>query len=124
MGFRTRKGKLENKLKEEIGKSHPSLERVVEIVEDYEKDNLKTIEKLKKKKEVDTKRITGAIRQTINAHGPITKQLIGSATKRIHGALLTNVTEGREKKYSVKSLIIGFMFGLTLSGILLLLLLW
>jgi hypothetical protein len=31
------------------------------------------------------------LKQTINAHGPITGQFIGSATKRIHGALLSHV---------------------------------
>jgi hypothetical protein len=33
------------------------------------------------------KLINGALKQTINAHGPITKERIGSATKRILGAL-------------------------------------
>lgn len=33
------------------------------------------------------KRIAGALRATINDHGPITKEWIGSATKRLLGAL-------------------------------------
>lgn len=33
------------------------------------------------------KRIAGAIKSTIDAHGPITREWIGSATKRIMGAL-------------------------------------
>ena len=54
----------------------------------YERDNIKTIGKLKRKTIPNVKRINGALRQTINAHGPITKQFIGSASKRIYGALL------------------------------------
>lgn len=33
------------------------------------------------------KEIAGALRQTINAHGPITRDLIGSAAKRITAAI-------------------------------------
>lgn len=88
--LKTRRGKLSEKLKNEIEKPTPSLDDVLIIVNDYEKNNLETIEKLKKEKLYETKRISGALKQTINAHGPITSVLIGSATKRIHGALLNN----------------------------------
>jgi hypothetical protein len=113
MGFRTRKGKLENKLREEIGKSHPSLERVVEVVEDYEKDNLKTIEKLKREKKVTVNKINGALKQSINSHGPLTKELIGSATKRIYGSLLE--PQKKKKKFYPLSFIGGVIVTLILG---------
>lgn len=66
------------------------LDAMIIAVNDYEKANLDTITKLKKDKLYETKRISGALRQTINAHGPITLNYIGSATKRIYGVLLDN----------------------------------
>lgn len=90
--LKTRRGKLENKIRIEILQTINTDETLIDMilkhVDDYEKDNLDTIEKLRKEKSVDSKRINGALRQTINAHGPITMLLIGSATKRIHGALI------------------------------------
>lgn len=66
------------------------LDSMITAVNEYEKANLDTINKLKKDKQYETKRISGALRQTINAHGPITLNYIGSATKRIYGVLLDN----------------------------------
>lgn len=66
------------------------LDSMITAVNEYEKANLDTINKLKKDKLYETKRISGALRQTINAHGPITMNYIGSATKRIYGVLLDN----------------------------------
>jgi hypothetical protein len=86
--LKTRRGKLEEKIKDELLKIRPDLEAILIHVDEYEKANLATIEKLKKEKLVDTKKINGALKQAINAHGPITKVLIGSATKRVYGALL------------------------------------
>lgn len=91
--LKTRRGKLSEKLKNEIEKPTPSLENVLLIINDYEKNNLETINKLKKDKLYETKRISGALKQTINAHGPITSVLIGSATKRVYGSLLNNGTQ-------------------------------
>lgn len=91
--LKTRRGKLSEKLKNEIEKPTPSLENVLLIINDYEKNNLETINKLKKDKLYETKRISGALKQTINAHGPITSVLIGSATKRVYGSLLSNGTQ-------------------------------
>jgi len=46
------------------------------------------------KKQIEQKQISrlimGGLRETIRAHGPITKTLIGSATKRIIGILFAN----------------------------------
>lgn len=110
MKFRTRRGKLENKLREEIGKNNPDLDKVVEIVESFEKDNLKTIEKLKKKKKVTLKKINGGLKQSINAHGPITKNYIGSASKRIYGSLLE--AEEEKKQFDIISFIGGVIITL------------
>jgi hypothetical protein len=88
--FLTRRGKLEAKLKVELGKPIPNLEAILKHIDIYEKDNLDTINILKKEKIYVAKRINGALKSTINAHGPITKLLIGSASKRILGSLLSN----------------------------------
>jgi predicted PurR-regulated permease PerM len=88
--LKTRRGKLSEKLNNEIQKPKPNIENVLRIIDDYEKNNLETIDKLKKEKLFETKRISGALKQTINAHSNITKELIGSATKRIMGALKSN----------------------------------
>ena len=94
---------------------------ILEAVEVFEEDNLATIAKFKKKKQIETKRISGALKQTINSHGPITKVLIGSATKRIYGSLLSNETDKEiekdknGKKFSIKSIIIGIIMGVGMS---------
>lgn len=115
----TRRGKLENKIRIELSKTDPQVGNVLDAVDDFEKNNIATIEKLKKKKQIDTKRINGALKQTINAHGPITKLLIGSCSKRIYGSLLTNEVDKGEKKYSIKSIIIGIVIGLIVSSFIL-----
>ena len=102
----TRKGRLENKIRLELSKETPSVGKILDATDAFEKNNIDTINKLKKLKRIDTKRINGALKQTINAHGPITKLLIGSASKRIYEALIS----GKEKKQriSIKNIIIGF----------------
>lgn len=92
--FKTRKNKLRKKLETVLHRIEPTqteLDFLIAVFEEYQKDNLDTIDKLKRDRQLETKRISGALKQTINAHGPITSQFIGSATKRIHGALLSNV---------------------------------
>jgi hypothetical protein len=86
--LRTRKGKLKDKIEFELEKSNPDIDVILQYVDDYEVSNLETIKKLKRDKKVELNKINGALKQTINAHGPITKELIGSASKRIYGALL------------------------------------
>jgi hypothetical protein len=98
--LKTRNGKLRNKLINNFPKNKltdKDVETLMTMVEDYEKANLATIDKLKKDKVLESKRISGAIKQTIHAHGPITKELIGSATKRIYGSLLND--ENNESKF-------------------------
>jgi hypothetical protein len=88
--LKTRHGKLTEKIRTELESKNPSLENILKHIDDYEENNLNTIDKLRKEKIYETKRISGALKQTINAHGPITPTFIGSATKRIYGSLLSN----------------------------------
>lgn len=106
----TREGILKLNIKCELASKSPDIDKIMKYVLDFEKNNLATIEKLKRDKAIETKKISGALKNTINAHGPITKVLIGSATKRIWGSLLT--TEPIKKKFVNKPIIIGFIIGL------------
>jgi hypothetical protein len=86
--LKTRKGRLKEKISSLVLKK--DIEGILEAVDEYEKDNLDTIKKLKRIQSLDINKINGALKQTINAHSIITKDLIGSASKRIYGALLDN----------------------------------
>ena len=86
--IKSRKSKLENRIKDILSQKRPKLEDIIDAVEHYEKNNLGTIEKLKKRKSLEIKKINGALKQCLNSHGPITKQYISSASKRIYGSLL------------------------------------
>lgn len=94
----TRRGTLKTKIQRELLKHKPDIEVILTYVEEYEASNLATIEKLKRKRALEMNRINGAVRQTIQAHGPITKVLIGSASKRIFGALLEDPNQTFFKK--------------------------
>ena len=102
----TRRGKLENKIRLILDGSNPDVGKILDAVDSFESDNIATIDKLKKKKQIDSQRINGALKQTINAHGTITKVLLGSATKRIMGALLTDEVE--KEKISIRGFLLGF----------------
>lgn len=91
--LKTRKGRLKEQIELELSNTTPNIDKILSIVDMYEKDNLDTINKLKREKNLDVRRINGALKQTINAHGPITKELIGSASKRIYGTLLGKYKE-------------------------------
>lgn len=86
--LRTRKGKLKERIDFELSKEKPDIDNILNFIDVYEKANLDTIEKLRREKSAVVRKINGALRQAINAHGPITKELIGSASKRIYGSLL------------------------------------
>lgn len=91
--FKSREERLKNKLSQVLLNKtidEAKITEIISVINDYEKNNLDTISKLKKDKSLETKKISGALRQTINAHGPITLNYIGSATKRIYGVLLSN----------------------------------
>lgn len=86
------------------------LDEMITAVNDYEKANLDTINKLKKDKLYETKRISGALRQTINAHGPITLNYIGSATKRIYGVLLDNPNKDKQINIDIGTFVLIQIF--------------
>ena len=91
--FKTREERLTHKLNQTLLNKtvdEAKITELIQVINDYEKNNLDTISKLKKDKTIETRRISGALRQTINSHGPITLNYIGSATKRIYGMLLSN----------------------------------
>lgn len=94
--IKTRRDKLSEKIDIELNTKKPNLNKILTHIDLYEKDNLETIDKLKRDKLVTTKKISGALRGCITAHGPITMILIGSATKRIYGALLSNFSTKTE----------------------------
>jgi len=96
MRIKNRREKLYKEIQFELDRKHPDIDFIMGYIDDYEQNNLETIDKLKKEKTITTKKINGALRQTINAHGPITKMLIGSACKRIYGALLDNTPKKKE----------------------------
>lgn len=97
MIYKTRRVKLSEKIKFELNKSNPDINTILHYVDEYEKNNLDTINKLKRKKNLSLRKINGALRQTIHAHGPITMMLIGSASKRIYGNLLAEKTSIMQK---------------------------
>lgn len=73
-------------------------------------NKLNRLNKYNREKIITKRRISGGLKQTINAHGPITLDLIPSASKRIYGALLSN--KPKKKKYK---LIISFLLGVITS---------
>jgi hypothetical protein len=87
--------KLKKELEQLIGKTitEKEIEIIINIYKQQHKDDLSYIEKLKRKRILEIKRINGGLKQAISSHGPITKQLIGSASKRIWGSLLSNQKE-------------------------------
>ncbi len=117
----TRKNKLTEKIKLELQQSAPKIENIVTYVDDYEQDNINTIANLKKDKIYDIKRINGGLKQTIDAHGPITKLLIGSASKRIHGALLDHKDKSQGLSKLEKELLIGLIGSILFNGLLIIL---
>jgi len=106
--LKSRRGRLEKKIEEELLKPDPILKNIIDYIDEYETDNLNTIEKLKRVKKIEMARINGALRQSINAHGPITKELIGSASKRIYGSLLEPFKRGF-KTFSIRDIVIGII---------------
>jgi hypothetical protein len=94
----TRDGKLKHNIKYELASKEPNINKIMNHIKQYEQDNLNTIEKLRRERKIETNKINGALKSTIKAHGPITLVLIGSATKRIWGALLSDKKENIIKK--------------------------
>lgn len=121
--FKTRKGRLQQKIKDEVSQTSPKVDKILKAVDEYEKDNVNTIDKLKKEKKVEMNRINGALKQTLNAHPVITKELIGSVSKRIYGALIVNPNqqEKKKQKISIRDILIGIVLGIAITSVLLIL---
>lgn len=102
-----------DKLKLEIQELRDSNELtndgIIDLFKKYEISNLNHIKKLNKRRSFEHNRIKGGLKQTINAHGAIDMKLIGSATKRISGALITN--ENIIPKVNLNSFIWGLIIG-------------
>lgn len=118
MKYKTREEKLRNAIEDELSRKKPSVDNIVEVVKNYENVNLKTIDKLQRKKKAYTKRINGALKQSINSHGPITRNLMGSATKRIYGSLI-ELEKENNRKINIKSFIVGVISTLVIGGLIL-----
>jgi hypothetical protein len=108
--------KLETEVQELWKTNNLSSDEIVRLFKKYEQSNISQIKKLNKRRVNEQNRIRGGLKQTINAHGPIDKNLIGSATKRIYGALITN--EDIIPKWSFNS----FAWGLIIGSLIVLLL--
>lgn len=114
--FKNRKKDLIIRLERDINKKNIDIREILLSIDYYEKDNLDTITKLRKEKKVEMTKINGAISQSINAHGAITKTLIPSCSKRIYGALMVNPnTKDKITPISIRDIIIGFTVGLIIS---------
>jgi hypothetical protein len=101
--------KIETEVRKLWESDNLSDDKIIGLFKKYEQSNIIQIKKLKKRRVNEYNKIKGGLRQTINAHGPITKELIPSATKRIHGALLTN--ENIIPKFNLNSFIWGVIIG-------------
>ncbi len=88
--MRNKYNKLESEIQELWKNKILTSDEIVNLFKKYEQSNLNKIKKLNKRRSFEHNRIRGGLKQTINAHGPIDMKLIGSATKRISGSLITN----------------------------------
>ena len=108
----TRESLLKHNIRYELASENPDIEKIMVHIKQYEQNNLDSIEKLKRERKVETNKINGALKSTIHAHGPITLQLIGSASKRIMGNLLADPNKIKKPNYKFKNIILGFLIGL------------
>jgi len=115
--YRSRAERLKDNISEELEKDIPDIKQILKSVNEFETDNLNTIKKLMRKKKATMNKINGAIRQSIDAHPVITKELTGSIGKRVYGAILGLEQEEKEK-ISIRDVLIGLVIGL-IFGILL-----
>jgi hypothetical protein len=107
--MRNKYDKLETEIQGLWKKKILTSDEIVNLFKKYEESNLNKIKKLNKRRLFEHNRILGGLKQTINAHGPIDMKLIGSATKRIYGALITN--EDIIPKWNFNSFVWGIIIG-------------
>lgn len=81
------------------------IELILSIFNQYEKSNVDEIKRLKRERQFEVRKVNGALKQTIDSHGSITKLLIGSASKRIMGAVML------PKKKTLLEKIKSFLWG-------------
>lgn len=114
--YQSREEKLKNKIKEELSNKQPNADIILKAVNEFEEANLNTIVKLNRQKKIDDNKIRGALKQTIHAHGPISMEFIGSATKRINGALLLseayNCPEPESPRIPIRAILLGIGIGM------------
>jgi hypothetical protein len=88
---KSNRGKLKRCLEVELEQPVPNIEKILDIIDYYETDNLLEIDRLSRIRVMTEKKIRGALKSTISIHGPITMDLIQSATKRIYGTCIEDV---------------------------------
>ena len=88
--FKSNRDIVKLSVEHELYKTNPNIENIMEFIDEYQSNNTKEINNLKRDKIVTTNKISGALKQTINAHGPIDYKHIASATKRIYGSFLVS----------------------------------
>lgn len=105
--YKTRDEILKNKLKDVL--KNNDVDKIFDIVKEYEKANLITIDKLNRVKKMDMKKISGALKQCIQAHGSITENYISSAAKRIYGSVMLEekCSESKSKPFSIRGILLG-----------------
>lgn len=91
---------LYNKVLKELSNETPSGVKIVQFFIDFERSNIKEINKLKRKKKATINKIIGALKQTMTAHPNFTKELLPSAAKRIYGAILMEEKETNWDKFT------------------------
>lgn len=109
MKKRTRESILASKLSEELDSGNPKIDNIIDIFDKCSVIDIKTLNKLKLKKNIDIKRISGGLKQCIHSHGPIYINDIPSAAKRIYGALLVNEIDIQNNRF--KDIFTGFLIG-------------
>ena len=117
MRFKSRRKTLRSDIKNELLNQQPNLNTIMGFVDEYEVNNINTIERLRRGKTITMNRIKGGITQAINAHGPIDTELIPSLSKRIYGAILSD-----QKKNKINENIIRAAF--TIAGFILYYIIW
>jgi hypothetical protein len=114
---KTKQSKLVIKITEELNKPKPRVEKIIEIFNTQENLDIKEFKNLQRERRFEVERINNGLRQCIAAHGPITKELIGSASKRIYGMCLTNPSEKKVSNSSNKFFFRDILIGIIIATV-------
>lgn len=115
--YKTRDEVMRNKLISLLKDDTTKINEAMKIFKEFEEANIATINKFNRVKQMDVKKISGALKQSIQAHGPIDINNISSATKRIYGSV---ILEENCPKVSNTFSIRGIGLGIAISGFVLL----